>query len=67
MTVDDFREAFKHYTTTYIHDDWNNSFIEKRQAVNRKNYRFNFTISAEAVGLATEPPSALPDVVEPED
>ena len=30
MTIDDFKEAFKHYTVTYLHDDWNNSFIEKR-------------------------------------
>ena len=29
-SVDDFKEAFKHYTVTYLHDDWNNSFIEKR-------------------------------------
>lgn len=30
MSIDDFRDAFKHYTVTYLHDDWNNSFIEKR-------------------------------------
>lgn len=60
MTIDDFKEAFKHYTVTYLHDDWKNSFIEKRQAVNRKNYRFNFTISAEDVGVFAEPATALP-------
>lgn len=60
MSVDDFKEAFKHYTVTYIHDDWNNSFIEKRQAVNRKNYRFNFTISAEDAGsFSAEPATSL--------
>jgi len=57
MTIDGFKEAFKYYTVTYIHDDWNNSFIEKRSAVNRKNYRFNFTITAEDVGIFAEPTS----------
>lgn len=66
MTIDDFKDAFKHYTVTYLHDDWNNSFIEKRQAVNRKNYRFNFTISAEDVGLFAEPtPVARPEPAAP--
>ena len=51
ISVDDFKDSFKHYTVTYLHDDWNNSFIEKRQALNRKNYRFNFTISDEDVGI----------------
>lgn len=63
MSVDDFKEAFKHYTVTYLHDDWNNSFIEKRQAVNRKNYRFNFTITDEDLGIAPPPaptPAAVP-------
>lgn len=30
MSVDDFKDAFKHYTVTYIHDNYNNSFVEKR-------------------------------------
>lgn len=50
ISVDDFKDAFKHYTVTYLHEDWSNSFIEKRQAVNKKNYRFNFTITDEDIG-----------------
>jgi hypothetical protein len=68
MSVEDFKDAFKHYTVTYLHDDWNNSFIEKRQAINRKNYRFNFTITDEDVGntaAAPEPsPAAAPQKTE---
>lgn len=45
MTVDDFRDGFKYYTVTYMHDGWNNSFIEKRSSVNKRLYKFNFTIS----------------------
>ena len=58
MSVDDFKDAFKHYTVTYLHDGWHNSFIEKRQAINRKNYRFNFTISDEDVGGSAPAPEA---------
>ena len=47
MSVEDFKDAFKHYTIVYLHDKWHNSFIEKRNAVNKKNYRFNFTIGDE--------------------
>lgn len=62
MSVDDFKDAFKHYTVTYIHDNYNNSFVEKRQALNKKNYRFNFTITDEDVGAPvsqanSEPPA----------
>jgi len=45
MSVDDFRDGFKYYTITYMHDTWNNSFIEKRSSVNKRLYKFNFTIS----------------------
>jgi len=45
MSVDDFRDGFKYYTITYMHDGWNNSFIEKRSSVNKRLYKFNFTIS----------------------
>lgn len=45
MNVDDFRDGFKYYTITYMHDQWNNSFIEKRSSVNKRLYKFNFTIS----------------------
>ena len=47
MEIEDFKDTFKGYTVTYLREEWHNSFIEKRNAVNRKNYRFNFTISAE--------------------
>lgn len=47
MTVEDFREGFKYYTITYMHDTWKNSFIEKRSSVNKRLYKFNFTISEE--------------------
>lgn len=68
MPVEDFKDAFKHYTITYLHDDYHNSFIEKRNAVNRKNYRFNFTISDDDVVDATEAapeskPAAKPEAV----
>jgi len=45
MSVDDFRNGFKYYTITYMHDTWKNSFIEKRSSVNKRLYKFNFTIS----------------------
>jgi hypothetical protein len=44
MTIDDFRTGFKYYTITYMHKDWHSSFIEKRDSVNRRLYKFNFTI-----------------------
>jgi hypothetical protein len=54
MDVADFKEAFPVYTVTYLHDEWHNSFIEKRNAVNRKNYRFNFTISEDDLADAAD-------------
>lgn len=50
MGVDDFRDAFKFYTVANVHNDWQVSFIEKQAAVNKKNYRFNFTITEEMLG-----------------
>jgi hypothetical protein len=47
MNVEDFRDCFKSFTITYLHDDWKNSFIEKRNAVNKKIYKFNFSINDE--------------------
>ena len=44
MTVEDFKQAFKYYTVTYMHDNWQTSFLEKRSSVNRRLYKFNFTI-----------------------
>jgi len=48
MTVDDFKQGFKYYTITYLHEDWKNSFIEKRSSVGGRLYKFNFTIGDEA-------------------
>jgi hypothetical protein len=50
MGVDDFRDAFKYYTIVNVHNDYQHSFVEKRQALNKKNYRFNFTITEEMLG-----------------
>lgn len=52
MGVDDFKDAFKYYTIVNVHKDWTHSFVEKRQALNKKNYRFNFTITDEMVNNA---------------
>jgi hypothetical protein len=42
MSVDDFKDTFKYFTVTYFQSDMLNSFIEKRNAVNKKIYKFNF-------------------------
>ena len=47
MTVADFKQGFKYYTITYMHVGWKTSFIEKRSSVNRRLYKFNFTITEE--------------------
>lgn len=49
MLVEDFKQAFKRYTITQLKRDWKNSFVEKRNALNKKTYRFNFTIADEDV------------------
>ena len=45
MSVENFRDSFTSYTVTYLHDSWKNSFIEKRNAVSKKAYKFNFSIT----------------------
>ena len=45
MTIEDFKQGFKYYTLTYLHTGWKTSFIEKRSSVNRRLYKFNFTIT----------------------
>ena len=45
MSVEDFKDSFKSYTVTYLNTELKNSFIEKRNAQNKKNYKFNFTIA----------------------
>lgn len=49
ISIEDFRESIKYYTVSYLKTIWKNSFIEKRNAVNKKSYRFNFTISEKHV------------------
>jgi hypothetical protein len=49
ISVEDFKEAFKKFTVIHLHPEFHNSFIEKRNVGNKKNYRFNFTISAEDI------------------
>jgi hypothetical protein len=44
MPLEDFKAAFRYYTVVYL-KNYQNSFIEKKNAVNKKNYRFNFTIT----------------------
>jgi hypothetical protein len=44
MSIDDFRSGFKYFTITYMHRDYQSSFLEKRDAVSRRLYKFNFTI-----------------------
>lgn len=55
MTLDDFRSAFKTYTIVYLDNKKQNSFIEKKGAVNKKNYRFNFTITDNMIKGIEEP------------
>ena len=45
MTIEDFKQGFKYYTITYLKDQWKTSFLEKRSSVNRRLYKFNFTIT----------------------
>jgi hypothetical protein len=47
MTIEDFKQGFKYYTITYLQTGWKTSFIEKRASINRRLYKFNFTITEE--------------------
>jgi hypothetical protein len=58
MTLDDFRQAFNYYTVVYL-KKMENSFIEKKGAIGKKNYRFNFTITEEMI--SGTPPKATDD------
>lgn len=55
MRAEDFKQGFKYFTVGYLHEDWHNSFIEKRSSLNRRLYKFNFTITDEHFSLAQEP------------
>ena len=48
MSIDDFRSGFKYFTITYMHRNYQSSFLEKRDAVSRRLYKFNFTIYDDA-------------------
>lgn len=61
MGVDDFRDAFKFYTIVAVHNEWQVSFIEKQAAVNKKNYRFNFTITDEMLSKKIDAPKSTVD------
>lgn len=55
MSIDDFRAGFKYFTITYMHRDYQSSFLEKRDAVSRRLYKFNFTIYDEPVRTERHP------------
>jgi hypothetical protein len=59
MTIEDFMQGFKYYTITYLHDGWKNSFIEKRSVVNRRLYKFNFTITDDDFNNGDSKPSTV--------
>lgn len=42
MSVEDFKDQFKSFSVTFYKSSMKNSFIEKRNAVNKKVYKFNF-------------------------
>lgn len=59
MTIEDFKQGFKYYTITYLHVGWKTSFIEKRSSVNRRLYKFNFTISEEDYNSSPNIPKTI--------
>lgn len=61
MSLEDFKEAFKKFTIVYLNKDWRNSFIEKRNAINKRIYRFNFTIADEDLPLLVQKDNSLND------
>lgn len=63
MSVEDFKENFKSYSIVMMKENWKQTFVEKRNAVNKKTYKFNFAISTEHVSpsqaiVSKRPPSA---------
>jgi len=70
IAVEEFKDVFKLYTVVYLDKTHKNSFVEKRNAVNKKTYRFNFTISEDdlpakimvPVETADSTPAAAPVV-----
>lgn len=65
MDVQDFKDTFKYFTASYYDKDMKNSFIEKRNAVNKQSYKFNFEITDKDFGHSIQhiahqqPPHAI--------
>lgn len=56
MTVEAFKYAFKTFMIGHHKESWKPaSFVEKRNAVAKKVYRFNFTITDENLGITQQP------------
>ena len=62
MTLEDFKEAFKKFTIVYLNKDWKNSFIEKRNAINKIIYRFNFTITEHDMPILLQKDTAQKEI-----
>ena len=62
MTLEDFKEAFKKFTILYLNKDWKNSFIEKRNAINKRIYRFNFTITEHDMPILLQKDTAQKEI-----
>jgi hypothetical protein len=54
MTVQDFKRGFKYFTITYLDQQRKNSFVEKRSSINRRLYKFNFTVSEQHLTSSEE-------------
>ena len=59
MSLEDFKDAFKKFTIVYLNKDWKNSFIEKRNAINKRVYRFNFTVTDNDLPVLIQKDNAL--------
>jgi hypothetical protein len=62
MSLEDFKEAFKKFTVVYLNKDWKNSFIEKRNAINKRIYRFNFTITEHDLPILLQKDTAQKEI-----
>lgn len=54
VSVEDFKDTFKYFTVVYYETGMHNSFVEKRNAVNKKVYKFNFQITDEELETGDE-------------
>ena len=62
MSLEDFKEAFKKFTIVYLNKDWKNSFIEKRNEINKRIYRFNFTITEHDMPILLQKDTAQKEI-----